>query len=136
MGLRPAAAILRVELRRGHNNEDTITVSAAVTERAPAQCRRRTCSENGVGRCRDRNLPAVLRRLTAQISDLALQFIDEGQKAQAIPLLKRATIDNDFPEAAVVLQQMKAKSPYIPCRCRRLSNKKLRGHAKCLLHPR
>ena len=51
-------------------------ISTAVTERAPAQCRRRTCSENGVGRCRDRNLPAVLRRLTAQISDLALQFID------------------------------------------------------------
>jgi TPR repeat protein len=67
---------------------------------------------------------------------LALQLIDEGRKRLAIPILKRACADDDFPEAAAVLQQMKVSSPYIPCRCRRLSNKKLRGHAKCLLHPR
>jgi TPR repeat protein len=70
----------------------------------------------------------------AAMYHLALQFIDEGRKAQAIPLLKRATIDDDFPEAAAVLQQIKTGLPYIPCRCRRLGNKKLRGHARCLLH--
>jgi hypothetical protein len=67
---------------------------------------------------------------------LALQLIDEGRKRLAIPILKRACADDDFPEAAAVLQQMKVSSPYFPCRCKRLSNKKLRGHAKCLLHPR
>lgn len=72
----------------------------------------------------------------AAMYHLALQFIDEGRKSLAIPLLKRASEDGDFPEAAAVLLQMAIKSPYIPCRCRRLTNKKLRLNAKCSLHPR
>jgi TPR repeat protein len=67
---------------------------------------------------------------------LALQLIDEGRKSQATQLLERASTDGDFPEATAVLQQMEAKLPINACRCRRLSNKNLRGHAKCFLHPR
>jgi hypothetical protein len=67
---------------------------------------------------------------------LAIQFIDEGRLWLAIPLLKRATADDDFPEAASVLNQIKTKSDCIPCRCKRFINKKLRGHTKCLLHTR
>jgi len=67
---------------------------------------------------------------------LAVQLIDEGNRQFAIPLLKRAAADDDFPEAALVLKQLTKKSEYEPCRCRRLINKQLRGHAKCSLHPR
>jgi len=67
---------------------------------------------------------------------LAVQLIDEGKRQFAIPLLKRAAADDDFPEAALVLKQLTKKSDYDPCRCRRFINKQLRGHAKCSLHPR
>jgi TPR repeat protein len=72
----------------------------------------------------------------AAMYHLALQFIDEGRHSLAIALLRRASADDDFPEAATVLRQITSKLPYIPCRCRRLSNKMLRLHARCLLHPR
>jgi uncharacterized protein len=65
---------------------------------------------------------------------LAVQFIDEGKPRLALPLLKLATKDGDFPEAASVLKQIKTQSDYLPCRCKRFINKQLRGHAKCLLH--
>jgi TPR repeat protein len=106
------------------------------------------CYQYGIGSRRDPiSAKRMLRRAVASknitqygreaaMYHLALQFIDEGRKRLAIPILKRASADDDFPEAAAVLQQMNVGSPYIPCRCRRLSNKKLRGHAKCLLHPR
>ncbi len=67
---------------------------------------------------------------------LALQFLDEGKRRSAIPLLKRANADKDYPEAAMVLHQIETDSDYIPCRCKRLTNKCLLGHANCPLHPR
>jgi hypothetical protein len=65
---------------------------------------------------------------------LAIQFINEWKQQFAIPLLKRAAADDDFPEAALVLKQLTKKSDYDPCRCRRFINKQLRGHTKCSLH--
>jgi TPR repeat protein len=67
---------------------------------------------------------------------LAVQFIDEGKRQLAFPLLKRATADDDFPEAASVLNQLRTESDYVPCRCKRSINKQLRGHTKCSLHAR
>jgi uncharacterized protein len=67
---------------------------------------------------------------------LAIQYIDEGKRKLAFPLLKRAAADDDFPEAALVLKQLSADSGYNPCRCRRFINKQLRGHTKCSLHKR
>jgi len=67
---------------------------------------------------------------------LAVQFIDEGKRKFAFPLLERGTADDDFPEAASVLNQLSTKSAYVPCRCRRFINKQLRGHAKCPQHAR
>jgi TPR repeat protein len=65
---------------------------------------------------------------------LAVQLIDEGKRQLAFPLLKRATADEDYPEAASVLDQLKMNIVYAPCRCKRFINKQLRGHAKCSLH--
>jgi TPR repeat protein len=65
---------------------------------------------------------------------LAVQFIDEGKRQIAIPLLKRAAADGDFPEVALVLKQLDTNSDYDPCRCRRFINKQLRGHTKCSQH--
>jgi len=67
---------------------------------------------------------------------LAVQFIDEGKRQFAFPLLKRAAADDDFPEAASLLNQLSTNSDYVPCRCKRWINKQLRGHTKCLLHTR
>jgi len=67
---------------------------------------------------------------------LAVQFIDEGKRQLAFPLLKHASADDDFPEAASVLNQLRTESEYIPCRCKRFINKQLRGRTKCLLHTR
>jgi TPR repeat protein len=67
---------------------------------------------------------------------LAVQFIDEGKRRFAVPLLKRAAADDDFPEAASVLKQLNTNADYVPCRCRRFINKQLRGHTKCSLHAR
>jgi TPR repeat protein len=67
---------------------------------------------------------------------LAVQYIDEGKRKFAFPLLKRATADGDFPEAASILDQLNTNTDYDPCRCRRFTNKQLRGHTKCSLHPR
>jgi TPR repeat protein len=67
---------------------------------------------------------------------LAVLFIDEGKWQFAIPLLKRAAADDDFPEAALVLKQLTKNSDYDPCRCRRFVNKQLRGNTKCSVHAR
>jgi TPR repeat protein len=72
----------------------------------------------------------------AAMYHLALQFIDEGKPNLALPLLKRATADDDYSEAASVLNQLNTNSDFVPCRCRRSINKKLRGHTKCALHAR
>jgi TPR repeat protein len=65
---------------------------------------------------------------------LAVLLIDEENRQRAAPLLRRATADDDYPEAASVLNQLEMNSAYAPCRCRRFINKQLRGHATCLLH--
>jgi TPR repeat protein len=65
---------------------------------------------------------------------LAVQFIDKGNRRLAFPLLKGAIADDDFPEAASVLNQLKSESACVPCRCKRFINKRLRGHTKCSLH--
>jgi uncharacterized protein len=67
---------------------------------------------------------------------LALQYIDEGKLRLALPVLKLAAADGDYPEAASVLKQIETKSDYVPCRCKRRLDKNLRGHSKCLLHVR
>ena len=67
---------------------------------------------------------------------LAVQLIDEGQVRLALPLLKRACADDDFPEAMSLVNQIKAQSTCVPCRCKRHINKALYGHATCALHPR
>jgi len=67
---------------------------------------------------------------------LAVQFLDEGKRQFAVPLLKRAAADDDFPEAVLVLKQLDTNADYDPCRCRRFINKHLPGHTKCSLHAR
>ncbi len=72
----------------------------------------------------------------AAMYHLALQYVDEGKLRYALPLLKRATVDGDFPEAAAALDQINEKSDFVPCRCKRFVDKNLRGHTRCLLHTR
>jgi TPR repeat protein len=74
-------------------------------------------------------------RETAMYS-LAVQWVDEGKRKLALPLLKRATADGDFPEATSVLDQLKTHSDYTSCRCRRFIHQHLRSHATCALHAR
>ena len=81
-----------------------------------------------------RNISQYARE--AAMYHLALQLVDEGNLRLAVPLLKQATADDDYPEAASVLRQLEADSAYVPCRCRRGINTRLLGHAKCELHPR
>jgi TPR repeat protein len=65
---------------------------------------------------------------------LALLHVDGGRARLAVPLLKRADKDHDFPEASSVLRQIRAQTPVIACRCRRYVNKSLLGHTKCPMH--
>ena len=67
--------------------------------------------------------------------NLAMVHIVRGSPRQANPLLKRANIDGDYPEAASLLAQISSKAELRPCRCRRHLNKRLRGHAECPEHP-
>jgi TPR repeat protein len=66
---------------------------------------------------------------------LALMYLDAGKPRLAVPLLRRAAKDGDFPEASAVLGQIRAKGEIQACRCRRFIRKSLRGHAKCSVHP-
>jgi TPR repeat protein len=66
---------------------------------------------------------------------LAVAAVDNGGSRRAIPLLRRANKDDDYPEAASLLGQIRAKTDVTPCRCRRDLNKHLPGHAKCPQHP-
>ena len=68
--------------------------------------------------------------------NLAMVDIDSGNPRRAIPLLEQANGDGDYPEAASALIQIKNSTELTPCRCRRHLHKYLRGHAKCLQHPR
>lgn len=67
---------------------------------------------------------------------LAVALMDSRQARSAIQLLRKANVDHDYPEAASLLDQLKTGNACVPCRCRRLTNKTLRGHAACLLHPK
>jgi tetratricopeptide (TPR) repeat protein len=67
---------------------------------------------------------------------LAVSYLDADKPKLALPLLKRAAKDGDYPEAAAVLRQLDAKEAVEPCRCRRFIRKSLRGHAECAVHPR
>jgi tetratricopeptide (TPR) repeat protein len=67
---------------------------------------------------------------------LAVSYLDADKPKLALPLLKRAAKDGDYPEAAPVLRQLDAKEAVEPCRCRRFIRKSLRGHAECAVHPR
>jgi len=67
---------------------------------------------------------------------LAIADIDSGKRRRAVPLLKQANKDGDYPEAESLLTQIRATTELRPCRCRRHLNKHLRGHAKCPQHPR
>jgi TPR repeat protein len=66
---------------------------------------------------------------------LALSYLDADKASAVLPLLKRAGQDHDYPEAEALLAQISRKSSIVACRCRRGIDKKLRGHARCLLHP-
>lgn len=65
---------------------------------------------------------------------LGVAEVDSGRPSRAISLLEQANRDNDYPEAASLLSQIRAKSELAPCRCRRDLLKQLPGHAKCPQH--
>ena len=67
---------------------------------------------------------------------LGVSYVDARKPKLAVPLLKRAAKDGDYPEAMAVLRQLAAKDIVEPCRCRRFIRKGLRGHAKCAVHLR
>ncbi len=66
---------------------------------------------------------------------LALTYVDARKPRLALPFLRRAARDRDYPEAEAVLTQIRLKQDIRPCRCRRFITKRLRGHAKCVVHP-
>jgi TPR repeat protein len=66
---------------------------------------------------------------------LGVTYLDAGKPRLAMPYLKRAAKDGDFPEATASLRQIAVKGEIEVCRCRRFINKDLRGHAKCSAHP-
>lgn len=66
---------------------------------------------------------------------VAVADLDSGKRRGALPLLRRASSDGDYPEAQAVLAQITAGIEPTPCRCIRHLNKGLRGHARCPLHP-
>jgi len=67
---------------------------------------------------------------------LGLSYIDALQPQLALPLLRKAAKDGDYPEAAAALEQIQTERPIEVCRCRRFILKDLNGHAKCAVHPR
>jgi TPR repeat protein len=67
---------------------------------------------------------------------LAVTYLDTHKPKLAMPLLKRAAKDGDYPEAEELISQLAADEAIKPCRCRRFIRKSLRGHAKCAVHPR
>jgi TPR repeat protein len=67
---------------------------------------------------------------------LGVSYVDTGKPILAMPLLKRAALDGDYPEAEAVLGQIRAKGEMEVCRCRRFINKDLREHAVCSIHPK
>ena len=66
---------------------------------------------------------------------LAVTHVDAGVSHRASRLLKLANCDGDYPEAAALLGQIKARAALSPCRCRRDIRKDLLGHTTCPQHP-
>jgi TPR repeat protein len=66
---------------------------------------------------------------------LAVADLDSGKRRRAIPLLRRANSDGDYPQAQELLAQIIAEIAPTPCRCRRHLNGGLRCHARCPQHP-
>jgi TPR repeat protein len=66
---------------------------------------------------------------------LAVADLDSGNRRRALPLLRRANSDGDYPQAQDLLAQISAGIEPVPCRCLRHLKKQLRGHARCPLHP-
>jgi len=83
---------------------------------------------------------AIASRNTSEYSreaamyHLALLWLDGRRPQRALPLLRRASADDDYPEAATLLRQLQAGSALRRCRCKRGLGKALRGHARCMLH--
>jgi TPR repeat protein len=65
---------------------------------------------------------------------LGVTYVDAGKPQLALPFLKRAAKDGDFPEATAVVGQIRMKEEIEPCRCRRFVKRTLRGHAVCHVH--
>ncbi len=105
------------------------------------------CYQYGIGVRRDPGKAKRMYRSAMKSRDIsgygresamyhfAVEVLDEGRASVAIPHLKRATADGDFPEATEVLNQIERGAPVIPCRCRRFIRKTLLGHAKARFIP-
>jgi TPR repeat protein len=74
----------------------------------------------------------------AAIYHLAVLHLDSqpSKRTEAVALLKRASKDGDYPEAAQLLEQLQKRQRPVPCRCRRGRLKNLPGHARCEIHHR
>jgi len=72
----------------------------------------------------------------AAMYHLAVLYLDRqpSQRVKAAALLKRASVDKDYPEAMELLDQLIKRQPPVPCRCRRGRRKSLPGHARCEIH--
>lgn len=105
------------------------------------------CYQYGIGARKDRTAArhfygkAIASRDISELGReaalyyLAVLEIDDHRIRRSIRLLRRAAKDKDYPQAMVLLDQIRARSKVVPCRCRRDINKKLPGHARCPLHP-
>lgn len=101
----------------------------------------------GIGVRRNLQSARIMLRLAARTTyvtsyareealyNLAIAEVESGSLGRAIPLLQRANRDKDYPEAALLLAQIRGKGEINPCRCRRHLDKHLPGHAKCAQHP-
>ena len=84
---------------------------------------------------RSRNIGEFWRE--AAMYHLAVLYLDSRppKRAQAVKLLERASIDQDYPEAMKLLAQLRKRQRLVPCRCRRDIVKSLPGTASCAVHP-
>lgn len=85
---------------------------------------------------RARNI--IAHEQEAAMYHLAVLYLDSQppKRAKAVTLLERASKDDDYPEAARLLAQLRKRQRLLPCRCRRGRVKRLPGHARCKIHRR
>jgi TPR repeat protein len=64
--------------------------------------------------------------------------LDNGQRGRrrAVKLLREATADGDYPQAADLLDRLERSGPLSVCRCRRGLRRSLGGKTQCALHSR